>query len=100
MTISSGSQRKPASCVMRSETRIGALRIPSEKNSENIHVSIERNMEGVIEIVSFTLRCIKNAILILGPLREDLRAFNSGKMMEKRIAESSEMIHYVFFSGS
>ena len=56
--------------------------------------------EGVIEIVSCTLRCIKDPILILGPLREDLRVFKYGKVMEKRIAESSEIIHYVFFSGS
>lgn len=53
----------------------------------------------MIEIVSCTLRCIKDAMLMLGPLREDLRVFKYGKVMEKRIAESSEIIHRIFLQA-
>ena len=44
-------------------------------NVETLNASTKSGVEGVIGVVLFVRRCIKNARLILDPLREHLRVF-------------------------
>ena len=47
---------------------------------------IIKDLERIIGVISYTQRCVKDAEVILGPLREGLKTFKSGQVSESWIA--------------
>ena len=59
-------------------------------------ISLNKELERVIGILSYSRRCIKDTEKILGPQREELRRFNFGIVDDSWLSQINERVKGAF----
>ena len=63
-----------------------------KKLAELGRIETIKDLERIIGVISYTRRCVKDVEMILGPLREGLKTFKSGKVSEEWIESLNEKV--------